>query len=127
MAGQLKNCPSCGKLFLKTAGVRLCGDCTRKQQEEEEEILTYVRDNPKSSISKICEALNVKESVIMRMIREGRFLTTGVDIEYPCENCGKPIIRGRLCEVCAKNIEKSVDKIAANAAKATKSTYKSMK
>ncbi|BEU88777.1 hypothetical protein TAMA11512_22410 [Selenomonas sp. TAMA-11512] len=127
MAGQLKNCPSCGKLFLKTAGIRLCGDCMRKQQEEEEEILSYVRDNPKSSISKICEALGVKETIVMRMIREGRFLSTGVDIEYPCESCGAPIIRGRFCENCAKDIEKSVDKIAAHASKTVKATYKSMK
>lgn len=126
MAGQLKNCPNCGKLFLKTGNIRLCGDCMLKQQQEEEEILTYVRDHPKSSISKISEALDVKESVIMRMIREGRFLTTGIDIEYPCDNCKKLITRGRVCEECAKEIEASVDKMAAKAAKSVKSTYKSV-
>ena len=42
MNGNLKNCPSCGKLFIAQPKQRLCMDCFEKQREEEERIIRYV-------------------------------------------------------------------------------------
>ena len=46
MNGNLKNCPSCGKLFIAQPKQRLCMDCFEKQREEEERIIRYVNAHP---------------------------------------------------------------------------------
>ena len=46
MNGNLKNCPSCGKLFIAQPKQRLCMDCFEKQREEEERIICYVNAHP---------------------------------------------------------------------------------
>ena len=116
MANKLKNCPDCGRIFVDT-GLGVCRDCYDKLQEQMQEISSYVRDNPNSTVKQIVEALDVKERLVMRMIREGRFITEGVVIEYPCETCGEPITHGRFCEKCnaelAKQMEQTQKKLAA--------------
>ena len=44
------------------------------------------------------------EQVIRRMIREGRFLASHVDIFFPCEKCGAPIQKGQYCDKCQKEM-----------------------
>ena len=112
MKARLRNCPSCGKLFLQTGSQRVCQECYEKQVEEEERILAYVRDNPKTSVSKVCETLQVKEMTVMRMIREGKFMPITKDFSYPCESCGKPIVTGRLCTECKAKLQKNIQEIA---------------
>ena len=50
MAGKMKNCPVCGKLFVATANMRVCRDCIEKEQEQETEAVNYVRYHPKAKI-----------------------------------------------------------------------------
>ena len=85
MAPKLKNCSNCGRIFVDT-GLGICRDCHEKEEEEMQKVSSYVRDNPHSRVRDICEALGVKERLVMRMIREGRFVMDGVAIEYPCES-----------------------------------------
>lgn len=115
MGAKLRNCPSCGRLFLQTGNQRVCRDCYEKQLEEEERILSYVRDHPKTSIQKVCEALDVREITVMRMVRAGKFMPITKDFSYPCESCGKPILTGRLCADCKKKIQKGIEEVAAHA------------
>jgi hypothetical protein len=42
------------------------------------------------------------------MIREGRFVTDGVQLEYPCESCGSPITHGRFCDKCNDELSKQM-------------------
>lgn len=106
---KLKNCPECGKLYIEsTAG--MCPDCARLEQINEKKIADYAREHPDSSIADIHEATGVKESTILRMIREGRFLSLA-SISYPCESCGAPIAKGRVCEKCRKNFLLQLKKI----------------
>ncbi|WP_462331689.1 flagellar protein [Schwartzia sp. (in: firmicutes)] len=118
MANTLKNCSECGRVFVDT-GIGVCRDCYEKQQDQMQEISSYVRDNPHSTVKQICEALNVKEKLVMRMIREGRFVTDGVQLEYPCESCGAPITSGRFCDKCngelAKQMQQTQKKMVAKA------------
>ncbi len=108
MGLQLKNCPNCGKVYVDT-GMRMCRDCYEKELKQEDEIASYVRDNPNSTVKQICEALNVKERIVMRMIKAGRFVAAGVQVGYPCESCGAIITRGRLCDKCNKDLLKQVE------------------
>ena len=63
-----------------------------------------MRDHPKSQIPEIVEATGVQEPVIRRMIREGRFLASNIDLYYPCDKCGSPIQKGQYCEKCQKEM-----------------------
>ena len=104
MAGKMKNCSSCGKVFVAINNARICMDCREKEEKWEREIVEYVRDHPKSTIAEIVEATGVQEPVIRRMIREGRFVSTGIELYYPCEKCGSPIDKGQYCEKCQKEM-----------------------
>ena len=42
------------------------------------------------------------------MIREGRFLSSGVELFYPCEKCGSPIQKGQYCEKCQKEMREEL-------------------
>ena len=73
MSLKLKNCSNCGRVFVDT-GLGICRDCHEKEEEQMQEVSSYVRDHPHSRVKEICEALGVKERLVMRMIREGRFV-----------------------------------------------------
>ena len=110
MAGKLKNCPECGKLFMDM-GSRICRDCLEREDELMVQVSSFVRDHPHSTIKDIVEGVEgVKERLVRRMIKEGRFVQDGIDISYPCEKCGKPILRGRFCDTCDAEIKKDVMK-----------------
>ena len=109
MAGKIKNCPMCGRLFADN-GARVCPDCYDKIQKKEAEVINYVRDNPKSKVVEICEATGAPEKMIKKMIREGRFTQVGVQMSYPCEKCGAPIITGRICHKCMDEIRGELQK-----------------
>ena len=70
MAGKMKNCSSCGKVFVSINNSRICVDCREKEERWEKEIVEFVRDHPKSRIPEIVEATGVQEPVVRRMIRE---------------------------------------------------------
>jgi len=56
----------------------------------------------------VAEATGVQEPVVRRMIREGRFLSSGVELFYPCEKCGSPIQKGQYCEKCQKEMREEL-------------------
>ncbi|MDY6268559.1 MAG: flagellar protein [Selenomonadaceae bacterium] len=109
MVTKMKNCPSCGRLYVPlTAAQKLCPDCMDKMREKEHEVVEYVRDHPKVKIAELIEATGASENMIKRMIREGRFIQTGVKMTYPCEKCGAPIVQGKLCAKCTEALKKDL-------------------
>ena len=113
MAGKMKNCSSCGKVFISINNARICVDCREKEEQWEKQIVEYVRDHPKSQIPEIVEATGVQEPVIRRMIREGRFVSSDVDLNFPCERCGTPIQKGQYCDKCQKEMRDELTAAAA--------------
>ena len=113
MAGKMKNCPVCGKLFVATPNMRVCRDCIEKEQEQETEAVNYVRYHPKAKIPEIVEATGVSEALIKRLIREGRFEQVGIKLCYPCEKCGAPIVVGKLCSNCSEELQKELQQVNA--------------
>ena len=107
MAGKIKNCPVCGKLYSEI-GRKMCPDCYEKQLDKETEVVNYVRDHKGAKIPEIIEATGAHESMIKRLIREGRFEQIGIKMTYPCEKCGEPIIMGKLCQNCQDKIKKDL-------------------
>lgn len=112
MAGKIKNCPMCGKLFNDT-GHGCCMDCYEKILEKEREVVNYVRDHRGAKIPEICEATGAPSGMIKKMIREGRFEQIGVKMTYPCEKCGAPIISGKICQQCEEAARNELQKQAA--------------
>ena len=113
MAGKMKNCSSCGKVFVSINNSRICMDCREKEEQWEKEIMVYVRDHPDSRIGEIVKATGVQEPIIRRMIREGRFISSNINLYYPCEKCGSPIQRGQYCEKCQKGMRDELKAVIA--------------
>lgn len=111
----LANCRECGKLFLQNpAGI--CPDCYRIEEEYEEKVAKFLRDNRRASIAEVHEATGVAEKIILKMIKKGR-ITGDIQVEYPCETCGKPILEGRVCQECGRRV---LDQIKAEPKPASK-------
>ena len=96
MAAKLRNCSNCGKIFM-SQGEKICPNCVQEQKELEVVVVDYVRDHPKCKIPEIMEETKAPESLIRRLIEEGRFEQVGVNLSYPCKKCGKPIVAGQYC------------------------------
>jgi ribosomal protein L32 len=111
MAGKIKNCPMCGKLFSDT-GHKVCMDCYDQILEKEREVVAYVRDHRGAKLPEICEATGAPAGMIKKMIREGRFEQIGVKMTYPCEKCGAPIISGKICQQCEEKARSELQKQA---------------
>ena len=104
MALKATNCAGCGRLFLNTGTGKLCPECLQKQEAQMDEISSFVRDNPRSSVSEICAALGVKKSLVIAMLQSGRLEELNINIKYPCASCGKMIHHGRYCKACGQKI-----------------------
>lgn len=117
MAGKLKNCPECGKLFMDM-GAKMCRDCLDHQEKVMTKIASFVREHPNSTVKDIVEGVEgAKERLVRRMIQEGWFIQEGGSkISYPCEKCGALIQMGRFCEKCDAELKKDVMKVQKNAA-----------
>ena len=50
----LKNCPSCGKLYLET-GRKVCPACVEAEEEMENVVRNFVRDHKKATIHEIVQ------------------------------------------------------------------------
>lgn len=107
MAEKLRNCSQCGKLFM-SRGERICQNCQDKMADMEQVVVDYVRDNPKCKIHEIMDATGAPESLIRRLIDEGRFVQVGANLSYPCKKCGKDIFSGQYCEDCLKEMQSNL-------------------
>ncbi len=109
---KLKNCSECGKVYMEI-GQGMCPNCFIKEQEAEQIVYSFVRDHDKCSIKDIVEGTGVKEKVIFRMLKAGRFIASGLEISYPCQGCGTPITTGKLCPKCSKDIINQAERLRA--------------
>jgi len=117
MAGKLKNCPYCGKLYAEI-GRKMCPDCLEKERQMESDVVAYVRAHSGAKIPEIVEETGAHENLIKRMIREGRFEQVGIKMSYPCEKCGAPIMTGKLCQKCQDEIKNELQATQEKAMKA---------
>lgn len=110
---KLKNCASCGRMFVSTRNETLCRDCTAKQEEKELEVLDYVREHQGCSISEVMEAMGVTDKFIKNMINKGMFANfERTDFFYPCAACGKPIKNGTYCSDCLSRLRQETKRMA---------------
>lgn len=117
MAGKIKNCQYCGKLYAEI-GRGMCPDCLAKENKKIDEVIAYVRENPGAKVPEIVKETGAHETLIKRLIREGRFEQMGVKMTYPCEKCGAPIVAGKLCKSCTDAVKQELQATQEKAMKA---------
>ena len=102
------NCPRCGKLFLKFIEP-ICPPCVKEEEEIFERVRLYVKEHPNCSIKEASDACDVPVKRILKYIRDGKLEAShGMAGEITCGKCGKPILIGRMCDICANEASSQV-------------------
>jgi hypothetical protein len=127
---EVKACKNCRRLFNYIYGPELCPDCihlvkgepgaqegeTGKRKlkplllEEEkklEQVKEFILANPKATITKISEMIDVSPSKLFEWVREER-LEFSDDSEYAwfeCAKCGTKIKSGVYCNRCRPRVK----------------------
>ena len=121
MAGKMRNCQRCGKLFMQQNREKICRDCRDADKEMENNVMQFVRDNPNCKLQDIVEGTGAEENLVRRMVEEGRFAQSSVKTN--CKKCGKEIVGGLYCEACLSSMQENLQSVqekisASNAAAA---------
>lgn len=109
---ELVNCTNCGMLYVKNSIRDICDNCYKEEEEAFDKVNNYLKkkQNRTASMVKVVEDTGVPEELIMKFIRKGRIrLVHFPNLGYPCENCGRPIQKGKLCDDCAKNFRNELE------------------
>lgn len=101
---ELKTCLECGRSYASKDGGELCKRCTDKKVEDDFKIVrAYLYDNPGADIKEVSRDTGVKESIILRLLREDRIeVVDEKNSLLKCTSCGKSIKSGKLCAECKK-------------------------
>jgi len=99
-------CENCKRLFQYPGfGERLCPACKKEDDEEFEKVKKYLMDNPGSNKEDLFEATGVDIKKIMRWLKEERLISRNTSgLGLTCEQCGSPILSGKLCDECKRKI-----------------------
>ncbi|MCU9612988.1 hypothetical protein OEV98_05415 [Caldibacillus lycopersici] len=111
----LANCEKCGELFVKIATRELCNNCFQEEEEAFKKVKEFLADknNKSASLIEMSERTGVEEDLIYKFIRKGRIqVFNSPNITYPCENCGKEIRSGKLCEECLTEMKEGLAELA---------------
>ncbi|PZX08271.1 flagellar operon protein (TIGR03826 family) [Psychrobacillus insolitus] len=106
--GELKHCPSCNDFFNYTGIREVCNKCALDEEKLYEEVYRFLRkrENRAATIERIVEVIGVKKSLLHKWVRKGRLQpATFPNLGYPCDNCGKLITQGKLCENCVVDLK----------------------
>lgn len=102
------NCPKCGKIFTRLRDP-ICEECKKQDEEDFQIVRNYLKENPKSILAEVVEQTGVSLKRIQRYLREGRLeVSEGIADNLVCLSCGKPIVKGRFCRVCALELTQKV-------------------
>ncbi len=106
--GELANCPSCDKLFVKSPTQEVCPACQKEEQKLFDTVYDFIKkkENRTATLDEVCESTEVDETKVIRWIRTGKLkLAQFPNLGYPCEKCKTVIRQGRMCDSCAKGLK----------------------
>ncbi|MFC4387018.1 TIGR03826 family flagellar region protein [Gracilibacillus marinus] len=109
---EIANCIRCDKLFARVSRP-ICHDCIKEEEKKYDIVYRFlrVRENRQATIPEIVEATGVEYELILQFVRENRLRPAQFpNLSYPCERCGAPIGRGKLCENCTGSIQQDLHK-----------------
>lgn len=94
-------CNICGRSFENTASVNICKNCIEQDISDFNKIRDYLFIHPKAKMLEVSTNLDIPIRKIKRFLRESRLEIVEKDNPFlKCDNCGKPICLGTLCEDC---------------------------
>ena len=107
----VRNCRKCGNLF-EFMGNPVCPNCIKQMEEKFLEVKQYIRDNPGASMPTVSEETDVPMQQIKKWVREERLsFSKDSNVSINCEKCGRPILTGRYCPGCKKNMANSLNNL----------------
>ncbi|MNS32382.1 hypothetical protein D3C72_644650 [compost metagenome] len=104
------NCPNCGSVYKKNLR-NLCTTCSAKLDSELTQCLDLLWRSPNTSTDELSLATNIKKSVIIQFIKEGRLPKNCKNLTYPCECCGTSIRHNRLCLGCSVSFSEVAEQL----------------
>lgn len=110
---ELTNCKKCGQLYVKNSIRDICMNCYREEEEAFERVRSFLkkRENRTATMAQVVEKTGVEEKLILKWVRSGRLrIINFPNLEYPCENCGRPIKQGRFCDHCRKEFRVELER-----------------
>ncbi len=107
-------CKNCRRIFTYLGyGAKLCPECRKIDEKEFQKVKNYLRDFPGRTLNQTAEDCDVKPETIRNWLREERLeYTEAKDTGLICENCGKPIISGHLCEECKMAVSRAAGELS---------------
>lgn len=112
--GEIRNCPTCNSLFVKTNLRDVCENCYKTEQKQFDTVYSFIRksENRMATIDEIVTATEVVEELIMKWIRNGKLRVSGLpNLGYPCDKCGTLIQKGSICIDCSTGLRKDLYKV----------------
>lgn len=112
--GELSNCPRCDTLFMKSAFQPICRECKKEEDSQFHIVREFIRkkENRTATLAEVTENTGVPEKRITQFVREGRLLVSQMpNFGYPCDQCGKAIQKGKICEACQKNLQNDLKQV----------------
>lgn len=107
---EVQTCSKCGRLFNWVGiGPRLCPFCKEREEEIFKTVKNYLWDHKGANMKEVMENCGATEKQIKQWIREQRIefaKESGVTVD--CERCGKPILSGKMCADCRKQMEQEI-------------------
>ena len=103
--GTLRNCKSCGKVFVAMRNEKFCPTCAPVEAEKQKKITEYLREHRGVPMTQVLEDVKAagdmgsSHEVEAYMFREG--LVEGAPHQNVCASCGTPIADGlTYCKKC---------------------------
>ncbi len=109
----IKVCKRCRKLFQAYRN-ECCPNCEMDLDAIFERARDYLYDNRHENMISLAKALDEKEADILYLVRAGRLSFDSAEGSgIMCEQCGRPIASGRVCDECKNSVYKSLGDMAA--------------
>ncbi|MGE5579862.1 MAG: MerR family transcriptional regulator [Bacillota bacterium] len=100
MAGNIRNCRRCGRLFVFVGGP-VCPDCLAKEEEQYRKVKLYIDDHPGCGVQETSDETGVPVDIVVEFLRQGLLVTgSGPEGQLVCMICRRPITKGRICPRC---------------------------
>ena len=111
-SGQLTNCISCGRLFLKDHSDS-CLDCYLETEHDFKRVTDFLEidQNRCATIEQVSDSTNVSVKQISAFLRDGLIFSEDYpNLGYGCTHCGKLIKRQLLCNDCFSQFSADVNR-----------------
>ncbi|WP_088009516.1 TIGR03826 family flagellar region protein [Indiicoccus explosivorum] len=110
--GEVRDCPTCGSLFSYSGLREVCGPCATAEEKKYDEVYAFLRrrENRAATIERIVEVTGADPGLLHKWVKKGRIQTALFpNLGYPCDQCGRLTVEGKLCGDCRDELENGLE------------------